>query len=249
VDSVELSELSAAGQVDGVHEVGQAAALGACLEDAAGAAEGVAQGQALHDVLGAGLFAVDILAGAGGGARGGGVPVGAGGDEHGVDVVPRQQLVHVAVGGAVGIVVLVVHHLPGAIQVVGADVADGDELDVGLGQEAGQVVAAAVADADAAEHDPLAGGNRAVLAQGAAGNEHRRCQDGACLRRRLENPAAAHFRVCSVHAFLLLGGSDLWSVHGSETIRFENGAAARSAVGWAPPIAAGGPCPPYRKAA
>ena len=82
-------------------KVGQAAALRAGLEDAAGAAERLGQLEALGDVLGAGLLAIDVLAGIGGEAGGGGVPVGAGGDEDGVNVAAGQQLAQIAVRGAV----------------------------------------------------------------------------------------------------------------------------------------------------
>ena len=50
-------------------------------------------------------------------------------------------------------------------------VADGDELHVLLLQEAAQVVRASIADADAAQHDSLAGGDGAVEPQGRAGND------------------------------------------------------------------------------
>ena len=46
------------------------------------------------------------------------------------------------------------------------DVADGDELDVLLLQEAAEVVSSPVPDADSAHHDPLAGSDCAVLAPG-----------------------------------------------------------------------------------
>ena len=65
-------------------------------------------------------------------------------------------------------------------------VADGDELHVLLLQEAAEVVGAAVADADAAEHDPLAGGDGAVPAEGGAGNDCRRHHRGPGRKRGLQ---------------------------------------------------------------
>ena len=86
----------------------QVAPLRSSLEDTPRAAHRLGQQQALRDVLRAGLFAVDVLARAGGEASGRGVPVRPGGDQHRVDVVAGQQLAHVAVGLAVLIAVLLV---------------------------------------------------------------------------------------------------------------------------------------------
>ena len=156
VDGLELAELSAPRQFDGELDVRQVAPLRAGLEDLARAAEGLGQDQALGDVLRAGLLAIDVLAGVGRQHRGRGVPVRAGGDQHGVDVVAGQQLAEVAVGGAVRVAVLRVDHLLDRLAALGLHVADGHEPDVGLLQEAAQVVAAAVADADAADDDLFA---------------------------------------------------------------------------------------------
>ena len=101
VERLELAELAAAGQINREGEIGQAAPLRAGLEDAAGAAERLGQREALGDVLGAGLFAIHVLAGIGGQAGGRGVPVRAGGDEHGLDVAAGQQVAQIAVHGAV----------------------------------------------------------------------------------------------------------------------------------------------------
>ena len=93
------------------------------------------------------------------------VPVIARGDQHGVDVGPGQQLEHVAVGGAIVVAVLGVGHGLDRLPPAGPDVADGHELHVRLGDHALQVVPAAGADADGAQHDPLAGRHDAVAAQ------------------------------------------------------------------------------------
>ena len=125
-----------------------------------------AQDQALGDVLRAGLFAIHVLAGLGGVHRHRGVPVRAGGDQHGVDIVAVEQLAKVAKHEAALIAVQFVDPLLDGDAAGFLDVADGGELHVLLLQEAAQVVRAAVADADAADDDPLAGGDGAVAGPG-----------------------------------------------------------------------------------
>ena len=78
-------------------EVGHAPALGAGLEDPAGLADRVVELLAEVDGQAAGLLAVDVLAGLGRQHRRRRVPAVAGGDQHGVDVGPVEQLAEVAV--------------------------------------------------------------------------------------------------------------------------------------------------------
>ena len=119
---------------DGGLEVGDAAPLRAGLEDAAVAPDRVVQGLAQPDRQAAGLLAVDVLAGLGRQDRGRGVPAVAGGDQHGVDVRPGQQLADVAVHRAVLVAVLGVDHRLDRLAAAGLHVADGHELHVRLGQ-------------------------------------------------------------------------------------------------------------------
>jgi hypothetical protein len=79
------------------------------------------------------------------------VPVRAGGDQHGIDIIAGQQFAQVAVGGAVLIAVFVVRHFLDRLAPVGFDVADGDELDIRGLEEDVEHVAAAVADPDRAK--------------------------------------------------------------------------------------------------
>jgi hypothetical protein len=88
IDPLQLAELAGAGQFAGEGKVRQIAALGADLKHAAGPAHRVAEDQALLDVLGAGLLAIHVFAGLGGVHRHRGVPIGAGGDQHGIDIGP-----------------------------------------------------------------------------------------------------------------------------------------------------------------
>ena len=151
VDRFELAELAGASQLAGEGEVRQVAPLRAGLETRARAAHGFGQDQALRDVLRAGLLAIHVLAGLGGIHGGRRMPVGPGGDQHGIDIVAVEQFAKVAIHVAVLIAVLLVGHLLDRDAARFLHVADGHELDVLLFQEAAQVVGAAVADADAAD--------------------------------------------------------------------------------------------------
>ena len=102
VDCFQLAEFALARQLRGELEVRQVPPLHAALEDPGRTADGVGQGQALHNVLRAGLFAIHVFARLGREDRKQGVPVRAGGDQYGVDVGPGQQFAEVAIGGAIG---------------------------------------------------------------------------------------------------------------------------------------------------
>ena len=166
---MELAELSAVGQLHGRLEVRDGPPLRAGLEHPPVAAHRFVHRLAEADRDPAGLLAVDVLAGLEGEDRAHRVPVIAGGDQHGVDVRPGEQLEHVAVRGTVVVAVLGVGHGLDRLAPAGPDIADGHELHVRLGDHAFQVVPAARADADGPQDDALAGGHDAVAAQGPAG--------------------------------------------------------------------------------
>ena len=88
VEDREFAQLAALRQAGRKLEVGQAAPLRPGLQQAPGPAESLGQNQALDDVFGGGLLAIDVLAGLGRHDRGQGMPVGTGGNQHGVDVRP-----------------------------------------------------------------------------------------------------------------------------------------------------------------
>ena len=188
IKRLQPAQLAAAGQIDREHEVRQAAPLRAGLEHAAGAAERLRQREALGNVLGAGLLAIDVLAGLGGQDRGGGVPVRAGGDEDRVNVAAGQQFAQIAIHRAILVAVFVIRLLLDGFAPRGLDVADGDELHVRFLEEATQHVGAAAADADAAQHDAFAGSDPAVPAEHGAAHDLRGDQQGAHLRGGLEKP-------------------------------------------------------------
>ena len=110
-DGVDLADHAAAHDLD-LEAIGvDRAALVASLIDGAVALHGVGHRPALLNGEGDGLLAVDILACLCGEDRGGAVPAVARGDEHGVEVGPRQQLAEVGVGLAVLVPVLRVHQV------------------------------------------------------------------------------------------------------------------------------------------
>ena len=76
------------------------------------------------------LFAVDVFLAGGGFGGDDGVPVIGDGDHDGVDVVAREKLAVVVVGGAVLVAVLAVDGVERHLQAVLVDVAGGDDLAV-----------------------------------------------------------------------------------------------------------------------
>ena len=195
VDPLELPELAGAGEPAGKGDVRQVAALRASLEDAARAANDLRQLQALSDVLRAGLFAIHVLAGAGRIDGGRAVPVRTGGDQDRVDVTAVEQLAKVAIHRAVCVAVVLVDFFLDGDAAFFFNVADGDELNVLLLQEAAEVISSPVADADTAHHDSLAGSDCAVPAQGRTRND-RRCEGsgGAGRKRAFQEPSTIELR-------------------------------------------------------
>ena len=88
---MELAELALLGEPNGGLEVGHAPPLRAGLKDAAGLLHHVVQGLAERDGQAARLLAVDVFAGLGREDRRRRMPAVAGGDQHGVDIAPREQ--------------------------------------------------------------------------------------------------------------------------------------------------------------
>ena len=107
----------------------------------------------------------------------------------------RKSRIHAAVLVAV---FFIDHFLDGDAASL-LDVAHRHELHVLLLEEAAQVVGSPVADADSAHHDPLAGGDRAVPAQGRAGNDLRRHHRGAGRKRGLQKPTPMKMRYLFRH--------------------------------------------------
>ena len=151
--------------------MGKVAPLRARLEHPPRAPDDVPEGKALGDVLRAGLLAIHVLAGPGRGGGHGAVPVGTGGNEHGIDGRQVEQFAEVAVHGAAVVPGAVVDHLLDRRAPRLLDVADGRELHIGLLEEAAEVVFPAPAEADAADDDSLARRRDAVEAEGGAGTD------------------------------------------------------------------------------
>jgi len=112
------------------------------------------------------------------------VPPVAGRDEDGIDVVAGEQFAEVAVQHAVGVAVFLVHHLLARSAASGLHVRNRDALHVRQRHHRIEDVAAAIADADDAERDSLAGGGSAALeAKCASGDD--RGQGGCSQGERL----------------------------------------------------------------
>ena len=173
VDPREPAKAAGPGQFAGEGEVGQVSPLGACLEDGAAAVHRVAMEQRLDDVFRAGLLAIDVFTGLGGKHRHLAVPVGSGGDQDCIDILAGEQVVEVAVGGARGGAVVCIDQVFDPVSSLFLDIADGGELDVGLLEEAAEVVLAPAADPDSPDHDSLARRYGAIEPEGRGGNDRR----------------------------------------------------------------------------
>ena len=202
---LDLAQPAGAGEFTREGIVRQIAPLGARLEDGAAAPHRVAVDERLGDVLRAGLLAVDVLPRLGGEHRQESVPVGAGRDQHRVDVLAVEHLAEVAVHRAVLRAVLRVGDLLHRLAPALLDVGDRGEDHVGLLEEAAEVVLAAATDADAPDDDPLARGDRAVEPQRRRRDDRRHGEGGAGRQAGLERVTTGNLPARSLHADRLLG--------------------------------------------
>src|SRR5258708_2284897 len=84
------------------------------------------------------------------------MPIRTRGDQDRIDITAREQFAHVAVCGAVLVAVLAVGFLLHRATSFSLDVANRHEANVRFFQETTQVVGAAIADTNAAQHDLFA---------------------------------------------------------------------------------------------
>jgi hypothetical protein len=97
------------------------------------------------------------------------MPVRAGRDHHGVDVVAVQQLAEIDVRRAIGVAVLVVDNLLDRRPPIRLGVGDGDKLHVGFGQEAAEHIGASISQPESADDDPITGRDGSVPPSARAG--------------------------------------------------------------------------------
>ena len=119
------------------------------------------------------FLAVNVLARLGREHGSGGMPAVAGGNEHRVDILSREQIAEIREIDAILIAVVLIDLRLGDPPAIGPGIADGREVDLGEGEEVGEDMHGAVAHADAAKDDPVARGHRAVQAEDRAGNNQR----------------------------------------------------------------------------
>ena len=117
------------------------------------------------------FLAENVLAGTAGLQNDERMPVVRGGDVHCVNVVPGQYLPEVAVGFAVGVAIMLVHAVFGAVADAFADVAHGHVLHVRLVEEDAEVAPTHVAEADTGHDNPLAGWRRLLVAADGRGQD------------------------------------------------------------------------------
>ncbi len=209
VQRVDLAELAALGQVDRLLEIGDAAALRAGLEDAPGGLDGVGQLLTIGDRQAAGLLAVDVLAGLRGQDRCRRVPAVAGGDQHRVDVLAREQFAEIAIEHAILVAVMLIDQGLAGVPTAGLHVGDRHALHVRQTEHGLQVVGAAGTDADHAERDLFAGRRRAVQPQDARGHDHR-SREGGTRRHRAAQKVATRGARTFIHGNCPLLGEQCW---------------------------------------
>ena len=153
------------------------------MEDALIFAGGLHHGAGFVNGEGERLFAIDIFARFAGGDGEEGVPVVGRGDDHGINVLPRQQITEVFILGAALEVldafdaVKLVHRFAGEHAASGVHIADRDHLGVGHLEEVVGEAAALDASADDAHGDAVVGtfaGNRGRVEEAGGGESRRR---------------------------------------------------------------------------
>ena len=132
VDGVDFPQAAAARQFRGDAEIIDIATLGAGLENPSVAIHRIGQFLALADGHAAGFLAVDVLARLGGEDDAQRVPAIAGGNEHGVDIVAAEDVVHFPGFGAVRVAVVPVGHDPDHFAARYLDVGNHHKLHLGL---------------------------------------------------------------------------------------------------------------------
>ena len=149
------------------------AALRAGLIDGAEPAAGFHQLATFLNGEADGFLAIDVLAGVRGEHGGRGVPAVAGGDEHRVNVLSREQIAKVRESDAIRVAVVCVHLLLADPPASARASLTAAKLDFREGEKIRQGVAGAVADADAAKDDAVARRDGAVEAEDRAGHDER----------------------------------------------------------------------------
>ena len=204
---MELADAAAADKLAGTPELAVifAALLGARLIDPSITPHRREHGLALAHGHCARLLAIDVFAGLGGHGGHRRVPVGRGGDQHGVNVRAGQHLAKVGIGlaglvvaPAVNLRVMVIDLLGSVLAAVAPDIAHSQHLDIFAPRVAArhirpraaqQVAAALAADADEPHRDALAGRHRARPAQDRCRNKGRRSESGGdgggCLAQEM----------------------------------------------------------------
>ena len=195
-------------QLDGPDELGGRPLLEADLHHPAVAPDGVDHGPGLADRQRHRLLAVDVLPGLRREDARRHVPAVAGDDDDGVDVRPGEKFPEVRVRRAA----LVgparrrrrIGGFDGRLRVLPApavDVADGEDLGIGVLEEAAQVPFAHPADADAPDGDPLARRFRLASAEDGGRDDEGRPEGSAGGRRRhlQDLPPAESSPGCILH--------------------------------------------------
>ena len=182
---MQLTKFATTCEFDCECEIRNTAALGARLEDALMLEHGFIELAAFLNIHGAGFFAKDVFACTGRINRCGGVPTVAGGDKHGIDIIPTQHVMHVDVGVALLDSMFPhgqsLHDFPFFLIRIG----NGQKLKVRLLEKGTQHLPASAAKADAPHGNTIRRSHRPVETEHRAWDNHWSSQstsaDGCCL--------------------------------------------------------------------
>lgn len=174
---VDVADDTGVEEFDGFAEGSPPSALSATGGDAVVFAGGFDELDAFEDVMGDGLFDVDVFAGLHGPDGGEGVPVVGGGDGDGVDGFVIEGAAHVGMnkGTFAG---FGEDFLGGGFGAGTVDFDEGGDFEVGYGEEFGDVGGAAAADADDGDAQTIVG-----LSPGLGGRRGGGDEKGTTVRR------------------------------------------------------------------
>ena len=168
--------------------------LRAPLEDDAVFLDRLAQREAFRERDAQRLFAIDVLAAAGGLDADERMPSFARRDDDRVDVRPGQELAKIGEAQAGLVAIVLIDRRLVLLERFLADIADGQDADVGHLEESANVAAAHPADADVPERDAVARRRRLRSGDDVPGHDHRRHGRGRCGAQEI---ATIHLRTRS----------------------------------------------------
>ena len=104
------------------------------------------------------------------------MPIRAGCNEYGIDVITVKQVPEIAVHFTITITVLLIGHFFDRGSTLLFDVTNRHKLNIGLLKEAAEVIGAAITDPNTTQHNAFAGCDRSIKTYSRGGNDGRKCR-------------------------------------------------------------------------